>query len=132
MLKNSGYNTDVSVWCIECVLMMPHTHIERIHNLCYIISNCNAANIDIVALYLTESWNYNLHYTLEKLIFAVCINFFWQPFLCSVRRENCQMQPWEKRRQIQQQRKFFILIKVQNLLNTLLAFGLFFHHTSFA
>ena len=36
---------------------------------CYVIRDCNAANIDVVALYLSERLNCNLYYTLEKLIF---------------------------------------------------------------
>ena len=36
---------------------------------CYVISDCNVANIDVVALYLLERLNDNLYYTLEKLTF---------------------------------------------------------------
>ena len=36
-------------------------------NVCYVICNCHAVNIDVVALYLSERLNNNLYYTLEKL-----------------------------------------------------------------
>ena len=33
---------------------------------CYVICNCNFANIDVVALYLSKRLNNNLYFTLEK------------------------------------------------------------------
>ena len=40
------------------------------------ICNCNVANIDVVAFYLSERLNNNLYYPLEKLIFSVRIYSF--------------------------------------------------------
>ena len=67
---------------------------------CYVICNCNVANIDVVALYLSERLNNNLYFTLEKLIFSVRIYIFLSAFFLSVRRKIRQMQPRERRRQI--------------------------------
>ena len=67
---------------------------------CYAICNCNVANIDVVALYLSERLNNNLYFTLEKLIFSVRIYIFLSAFFLSVRRKIRQMQPRERRRQI--------------------------------
>ena len=52
---------------------------------CYVIRDCNAANIDVVALYLSERLNCNLYYTLEKLIFQSVYIFFVHTYF-SVRR----------------------------------------------
>ena len=60
----------------------------------YVICNCNVANIGVVALYLLERLNDNLYYTLEKLIYWVCIYIvfpavFFQNFVkCSHEREE--------------------------------------------
>ena len=54
---------------------------------CYIICNCSTANKDVVAHYLWERLNYNLYYTLEKLIFQFVYIFFCPPFSLSVRRK---------------------------------------------
>ena len=63
---------------------------------CYVICNCNDANIDVVALYLSERLNYSLYYTLEKLIFQFVYIFLSTLFL-PVRRKIRQMQPPEKK-----------------------------------
>ena len=60
------------------------------YSVCYAICNCNAANIDVMARYLLERLNYNLYYTLGKLIFSSHINIFSQ-----ITREIRQMQPQE-------------------------------------
>ena len=63
---------------------------------CYVICNCNDANIDVVALCLSERLNYSLYYTLEKLIFQFVYIFLSTLFL-PVRRKIHQMQPPEKK-----------------------------------
>ena len=68
--------------------------------ICYVICNFNVANINVVALYLSERLNNNLYFTLEKLIFSVRIYIFLSAFFLSVRRKIRQMQPRERRRQI--------------------------------
>ena len=66
---------------------------------CYVICNCNVANLDVMALYLSERLNNNLYYTLEEYFFSGRIYIFFPPFL-SVRIKIRPMQPQEKRRQI--------------------------------
>ena len=68
--------------------------------LCYVICNCNVANKDIVALYLSERLNSNLYFTLERFIFSVRMYTFLSALVLSVRRKIRQMQPQERRRQI--------------------------------
>ena len=46
------------------------TYIIHSQKICYVICNCNIANIDIVAFHLSKRLNNNLYYTLEKLIFS--------------------------------------------------------------
>ena len=46
---------------------------------CYVICNCKAANIDVVAIYLWGRLNYNLLYRLEKLIFQFVYILFCPP-----------------------------------------------------
>ena len=67
---------------------------------CYVICNCNVANIDVVALYLSERLNNNLYFRLEKLTFSVRIYISLSALFLSVRRKTCQRQPRERRRQI--------------------------------
>ena len=47
-------------------LLINPSHLLTGEEECYVICNCNAANIDVLALYLSEQLNYNLYYTLEK------------------------------------------------------------------
>ena len=67
---------------------------------CYVICNCNNANVDVVALYLSEQLNNNLCCALEKLIFQFLYTICCPPISESVRRKIGQMQSQEKRRQI--------------------------------
>ena len=65
---------------------------------CYIISNCNIANIDVVALYLLERLNNNLYFTLDKLIFSVRIYiFFVRPFFVSQKKNSSYVATREKK-----------------------------------
>ena len=50
--------------------------------ICYVICNFNVANINVVALYLSERLNNNLYFTLEKLIFSVPIYIFLSALFC--------------------------------------------------
>ena len=68
--------------------------------LSYVICNCNATYIDVMALYLSELLNYNVISCTREINFAVRIYIFCPPFFLEVTREIRQMQPQEKRRQI--------------------------------
>ena len=67
---------------------------------CYVICNCNVANIDVVALYLSERLNNNLYFTLEKLFFSVRTYIFLFALFLVSQKKIRQMQPRERRRQI--------------------------------
>ena len=97
---------------------------------CYIICNCNTANIDIVVLFLSEQLSNNIYYTLEKLMFQlvyIYIYIFLSALFLSVRREIGQMHEFSDGQifHFDDSSKFSQPI--------LLAFGLllFFPHTSF-
>ena len=49
---------------------------------CYVICNCNVANINVAAIYLSERLNSNLYFTLEKSIFSLVYISFCPPFFC--------------------------------------------------
>ena len=49
---------------------------------CYVFCNCNVANINVAAIYLSERLNSNLYFTLEKSIFSLVYISFCPPFFC--------------------------------------------------
>ena len=49
------------------------------HNLCYVICNRNAANMDVVALYLSEQLNNNFILYTREINFSVHIYIFCPP-----------------------------------------------------
>ena len=67
---------------------------------CYVICDCNTANIDVVAPYLSERLNGNLYDTPEKLIFQFVYIYFLSALCWAVRKKLRQMQQPEKRRKI--------------------------------
>ena len=107
------------------------------HN-CYVMCNCNVSNIDAVVLYLSEQLN-NLYYTLEKLIFSVCIYIyiyiyisFVRPFFSQSEEKfvKCSHEREEGKFSDSQISLFFFNSKSSQRI--LLVFGfLFFHRTSF-
>ena len=85
--------------------------------LCYVICNCNVANIDVVALYLSERLNNNLYFTLEKLIFSVRIYIFLSaPFFVSQKKFSSNAATREKKTHFLIAR-FSIFIKILILVN---------------
>ena len=78
---------------------------------CYAISNCNIANIDVVALYLSERLNNDLYFTLQKLIFSVCIYiFFVRPFFVSQKKNSSNAATREKKANSLIARHFIFII----------------------
>ena len=84
--------------------------------ICYVICNCNIANMDVVALYLLEQLNNNLHYTLEKLFFFVRIYIFLSALFLHNQKISSNAATIEKKANSLIV-KFFILMKVQSLVN---------------
>ena len=88
------------------------TYIIHSQKICYVICNCNIANIDIVAFYLLKRLNNNLYYTLEKLIFSARIyKSFCPPFSVSQKKNSPNAATREKKANSAIAR-FFIFIKV--------------------
>ena len=61
----------------------------------YVICNYNAANIDVMARYLLERLNYNLYYTLGKLILQFAYIYFF-----ATHKSNSSNAATRERRQI--------------------------------
>ena len=84
---------------------------------CYVICNCNVANIDVVALYLSERLNNNLYFTLEKLFFSVrTYIFLFALFLVSQKKNSPNAATREKKANSLITR-FFFFIKTLSLVN---------------
>ena len=83
---------------------------------CYVICNCNVANIDVVALYLSERLNNNLYFTLEKLIFSVRIYLYLSAFFFVSQKKNSSNAATREKANSQMAR-FFIFIKILSLVN---------------
>ena len=81
-----------------------------------ITCNCNAANINVVALYLSERLNNNLYYTLKKLIISGSMYIFLSAifFLLSEKKSPNAVTREKANSLIV---KLFILMKVQSLDN---------------
>ena len=105
------------------------------HQACYVICNCNIANIDVVATYLSERLNNDLHYTLEKLIFSVRIYIFWSVLFCQSEEEFVKCSHEREKGKFSSSSQIFPFHEsVKSSRRILLAFGfllLFFHCTSF-
>ena len=78
---------------------------------CYVNCNCNAANIDVVALNQPERLNNDLCYTLEKSIFQFVYTCFCLPFFVCQKGIASNAATREKKA-ISPIVKFFYLIKV--------------------
>ena len=84
---------------------------------CYVICNCNVANIDVVALYLSERLNNNLYFILEKLFFSVrTYIFLFDLFLVSQKKNSSNAATREKKANSLITR-FFFFIKTLSLVN---------------
>ena len=87
---------------------------ERIFSgYCYVICNCNAANMDVVALYLSEQLNNNFILYTREINFSVHIYIFCPPFLLAQSEENFVKCSHDREEIL----KFFILMKDQSLVN---------------
>ena len=103
--------------------------------MCYVICNCNAANMDVVALYLSEQLNNNLYYTLEKLIFLFIYIFFVRPFFGQSGENFVKCSRDREEGKFSDNQIFHFDERSNSSQRILLAFGLllllFFHRTSF-
>ena len=85
--------------------------------LSYGICNCNVANIDVVALYLSERLNNNLYFTLEKLFFSVRTYIFLFALLLVSQKKNSSNAATREKKANSLIARFFFFIKTLSLVN---------------
>ena len=78
---------------------------------CSVICNCNVANLDVVALCLSERLNNNLYYTLEEYFFSGRIYIFFSALFVSQDKNSSNTSTREKKTNSLIVR-FFIFMKV--------------------
>ena len=126
-LANDLKNSLITPWymyvcmCVcVCIHIHIHIHICMCMNisyiLCYVICNCNVANIDVVALYLSERLNNNFYFIQEKIIFFCSyIYLFVRPFFVSPKKNSSNAATREKNANSLIAR-FFSFIKILSLV----------------
>ena len=101
---------------------------------CYVICNCNAANMDVVALYLSEQLNNNFILYTREIDFSVHIYIFCPPFFLTQSEEiSLNAATIEKKANYLIAKFFHFDERSKSGQRILLAFGsllLFFHRTS--
>ena len=102
---------------------------------CYVICNRNAANMDVVALYLSEQLNNNFILYTREINFSVHIYIFCPPFFFHTVRRNFVKRSHDKEEgKFSDSPIFHFDERSKSSQRILLVFGsllLFFHRTSF-
>ena len=107
---------------------------KLLHSLCYVICNCNAANMDVVAFYLLEQLNNNFILYTREINFSVHIYIFCPPFFFPHSQKKVSLNAATIEKKANSLIVFHFDERSKSSQRILLAFGSllsFFHRTSF-